>query len=187
MLKKPIIPISFLNSQTIEKSVSGRSADIDITTQFNSLSFDMPEFAIVLFQTDRSNNQLKDSSFFDHCKVRNIFFRNGRNETFPNEAWNLDIDNHKYLKMYDAYTVIKRVILKNTDMILSPKEFFSTRPMYVINTSNRRETIVKNKTNIKVSIDFSTAVPSNTLFYVMLSGGKKLNYDIVHEKITEVF
>ena len=74
-LKNPIIPISFLNSQT----------EIDITTQFNSLSFDMPEFVIVLFQANK-NNQSKDSSLFDHCKVRNIFFRNERNETFPNEA-----------------------------------------------------------------------------------------------------
>ena len=146
----------------------------------------MPEFVIVLFQTDK-NNHLKDSSLFDHCKVRNMFFRNGRNETFPNEAWNLDIDNHKYLKMYDAYTVIKRVILKNTDMILSPKEFLSTIPMHVINTSNRRETMVKNKTNIKISIDFSTAVPPNTLCYIVLLGEKKLSYDIIHEKITEVF
>ena len=72
-------------------------------------------------------------------------------------------------------------------MVLSPKEFLSARPMYLINTSNRRETIVKNKTNIKVSIDFSTAVPANTLCYVILLGEKKLNYDIVHEKITEVF
>ena len=69
MVRNPIIPICFLNSQTSEKGVTGRSAEIDITTQFNSLSFDMPEFAIVLFQTDRSNNQLKDSSLFDHCKL----------------------------------------------------------------------------------------------------------------------
>ena len=78
----------------------------------------------------------------------------------------------KYLKMYDAYTVIKREILKNTEMILSPKEFLSTRPMYVRNTSNRRETIVKNKTNIKISIDFSTAFSATTFCYVVLLGEK---------------
>ena len=72
-------------------------------------------------------------------------------------------------------------------MMLSPKEFLSTRPMNVVNTSNRRETVVKKKTNIKISINFSTAVPANTLCYVVLLGEKKLNYDIVHEKITEVF
>ena len=174
----------------------------------------MPEFLIGLFRTDRSKNQLKESSLFDHCKVRNIFFRNGRNETFPNNSWNLDItssnklsisshevarmcaaesvlsDNiacSKFLKMYDAYTIIKRVVLKNTEIILSPKEFLSSVPMYVINTSNRRETIVKNKTNIKISVDLSAVVPANTLCYVILLRKKKLNYDIIYEKITEVF
>ena len=71
----------------------------------------MPEFAIVLFQTD-GNNQLKHSSFFDHCKVKNIFFRNGRNETFPNEAWNLDIDEingafvkrNLFLNIYNSHS-----------------------------------------------------------------------------------
>ena len=42
MVKNPIVPVSFLNSQTIEKIITGRTAEIDITTQFNSLSFDMP-------------------------------------------------------------------------------------------------------------------------------------------------
>ena len=85
MVGNPIIPISFLNSQTVKSSVTGRSAEIDITTQFNSLSFDM------------------------------------------------------------------------------------------------------NKTNIKISNDFSTAVPANTLCYVVILGEKKLNYDIIQEKIAEVF
>ena len=93
----------------------------------------MPEFEIVLFQTDRSSNQLKDSSLFDHCKIRNIFFRKGRNETFKNEAWKLDIDNGKYLRIYGAYTVTKSVILKNTVITLSPKEFFEKKPVDILN------------------------------------------------------
>ena len=84
--------------------------------------------------------------------------------------------------MHDAYTVIKRVILKNTEMILSPIEFLSTRPMYVINISNRMETIIKTKTNIKMSFDSSTAVSANTLYCVVLLDEKKFNFDIIHEQ-----
>ena len=72
-------------------------------------------------------------------------------------------------------------------MILSPKEFLSTSSMYVINTSNRRKIIMKNKTNIKITIEFSTAVSANALCYVVLLVEKKLNYNVIHEKITEVF
>ena len=93
----------------------------------------------------------------------------------------------KFSKMHNAYTVIKRVILKNTETTLAPKEFLEKKPMYILNISNRRETIVENKTIIKISIDFSTAVSANTLCYVVLLGEKKLNYGIIHEKITEVF
>ena len=72
-------------------------------------------------------------------------------------------------------------------MILSRKEFLEKKPMYILNTSNRRGAIVKNKASIKISIDFSTSVTANTPCYVVLLGEKKLYYDIIHEKITEVF
>ena len=61
-----------------------------------------------------------------------------------------------------------KVILKNAGMILPPKEFLEKKLMHILNTSNRRKTIVKNKTNIKISVDFSAAVPANTLCYVVL-------------------
>ena len=70
-------------------------------------------------------------------------------------------------------------------MILSPKEFLDKKPMYIINTSNLKETIVKNKTNIKINIEFTESVPINTLCYVILLGEKKLKYDITHERIRE--
>jgi len=59
--------------------------------------------------------------------------------------------------------------------------------MYILNTSNHRETLVRNKTNIKISIDFNENVPQNTLCYVILLGEKRLDYDIIHEKISEAF
>ena len=63
----------------------------------------------------------------------------------------------------------------------------SCPPLYILSTSNRRETVVKNKTNIKITIEFTEAVPASTLCYVILLGEKKLDYDILHERITEFF
>lgn len=98
ILKNPDMSISFHIYQCVQKSVSGKYFEFDITTQFNSLQFDMPDFVVAFFQTNRDNNQEKDSSEFDHCSVKNIYFKNGRNEVFPKETWNLDIKKN-FLKM----------------------------------------------------------------------------------------
>ena len=188
MLDEQKLPIAFRSAQCIEKTgFHGTTLEFDLTTQFISLQFDMPDFVIVLFQTNRNNNQKRDSSVFDHCNVKNVSFRNGRNEIFPKEAWNLDIDNKKFLKMYDAYTALKRVICQNTEVLYSPSEFLINRPMYVLNTSKRKGVVVNNKTSIKLIIDFQRAIPDGTTCYAILLGQKHLAYDIMNGKIIEEF
>ena len=92
------------------------------------------------------------------------------------ENWDLDIKNGYYMNLYKAYTAIKRVISGNTEMILSPEEFINKRPMYVLNTSKHKEVVIKDKTNMKTSIEFNEPVVANTLCYILLLGGKYLNY-----------
>jgi hypothetical protein len=53
--------------------------------------FDMRDFVIVLFQTNRVGNQKQNSSHFDHCNVRDTKFKNSRIEIFLLEFWNLNI------------------------------------------------------------------------------------------------
>jgi hypothetical protein len=186
LIQKPV-PINFLASQTIQKSVSGSRFEFDLTTQFISQQFDMPDFVIVIFQTDRENaNQKNYAAYFDHCKVRNISIKNGRNEVFPAEDWNLDIANNQYLKMYDAYTSLKRVMSCSTDIYYSPEDFIKKRPMYVLNTSKRRRKVdCTDKTNISLVINFAEQVSDKTLCYVIMLGNKYFDYDIKNQRITE--
>ena len=65
--------INCKRSQTVRKSASGSNFEIDLTNSFISQQFDMQDWVIVVFQTDRSNvNQNNCLSYFDHCKVKNI-------------------------------------------------------------------------------------------------------------------
>ena len=110
ILKAPQLPINFHTYQCFQRHASGSHFQFDVITQFNSLQFDMPDFVVVLFQTGRdNNNQEKDSSQFDYCKIKNLYFKKGRNEVIPRELLNLDIANADYLKLYESYTAFKRV------------------------------------------------------------------------------
>jgi len=122
----------------VQKNVEGSFFEFDVTTQFNSRQFDMADFVIVAFQTGRSKDQTKEASNFDHCKVKNIYVKNGRNEVFPKENRRLDIAENDYFKMYEDYTAFKRITCGNSEMYYSPDEFINNRPMYVINCREER-------------------------------------------------
>jgi hypothetical protein len=83
----------------------------------------MPDFAIVNFQINATDNQDFNNSKFNHSNVKNIKFINERNEVFPRVVWELDILNNKSVKMYDSYTSLKRVMCGNTEMYYDPLEF----------------------------------------------------------------
>jgi hypothetical protein len=93
LVKQPA-PIEFIKSQTVKRLISGSYSEIDLT---NSCQFDMPEWTIFLFQTDRNNaNQKNYSAKCDHCNLKNAYFENGRNETFSSSLQNLNISKNEY-------------------------------------------------------------------------------------------
>ncbi len=59
MLKNRKTSITFGTNQCIEFSgLNGKQFELDLTTQFNSKEFDMPDFVFVVFQTNRKENQM---------------------------------------------------------------------------------------------------------------------------------
>jgi hypothetical protein len=79
LVKQPA-PIEFIKSQTVKRLISGSYSEIDL---INSCQFDMPEWPVFLFQTDRNNaNQKNYSAKFDHCNFKNAYFENGKMKHF---------------------------------------------------------------------------------------------------------
>jgi len=143
----------------------------------------MPHFVIVLFQTSRDDDtQQKDANKFDQYKVKNIYLKNGRNEIFPRKNLKLDITKAGYLKLYHSYTAFKRMTQKNSDMFYSPTEFIEIRPMFVINTSKRKQLIVNERTNIRIIMNFEEAVPANTFWTVILIAQTSFIYYVKTER-----
>ncbi|MEB2589971.1 hypothetical protein SOP87_30555, partial [Bacillus cereus] len=92
-----------------------------------------------------------------------------------------------FLKLYEAFTAYKRVTTGNTDMYYTPDEFKAQRPMFVINTSKRKQVVVNDRTNIKIICEFHEALPDDTICSVILIGEKSYVYDVRNERVTEQF
>jgi hypothetical protein len=63
--------------------VSGKSLALDITNIYRNVNNTV--WAFVVFQTNRSNNQLKDNNTFVRTDVRNLCIEVG-GERYPEEA-----------------------------------------------------------------------------------------------------
>lgn len=191
LIKNPISTISFYDLQTFELTgiIGKKNFEIDITNYYHSLQYDMPYFVFVVFQTNRIDNQEKDSSEFDHCSLQNISLKNGRNEQFPSELWNINPPS-TYKKAYRSFTEFKRITNnnnKNVEIAISPFVYITRYPIYLINTYIRKNVDAAQKTSMKICATFHNAIPNNTIGYVIMYGKKSLTYDFQHSLIQENF
>ena len=182
LVKQPV-SINFIKSKTVKSLISGNNCQIDLT---NSCEFDMPEWVIFLFQTDRNNiNQKNYSAKFDHCKLKNAYFENGRGETFSSGLKNLKISDNEYLKMYYAYTELKRNVCNSDDVFYTFEEFIEQRPMGVIDISKHIRGVDDGGTSKKLVLDFENDVPAKTLCYIIMLGSNTFKYDIKNQRVIE--
>lgn len=183
--------ICFKSWQCIEyKPVSGSTLSYDITNIFRNIN--KPLFGFVVFQTNRSKNQEKDTSIFEHCNVKNIWFEvNGKR--YPDESLDLDWDNEKFCIAYDMLHDYKRIINSNmVDLTFVQPDLFKThKTVYAIDMSNQPESIAAIKNKIILHVDFNknisapTSSSDGTICYICIVSAKIFQYDIINNTITE--
>jgi ribosomal protein S17E len=95
-------------------NITENTLNIDITNIYRNVY--NPVWLFVIFQTNRSNNQLKVNGIFDHVNVRNLWMEIGWKH-YPEESLDLDWDHNKYCLADDAFQDFNRILIK-TDWIL---------------------------------------------------------------------
>ena len=86
---------------------------MDITNIYKTIY--NPVWVFVVFQSNRSNSQLKENSIFNHVIVKNIWIEIDKIR-YPKEFLDLDWDNNNYVLVYDAFQDFKNTYFK-TDSI----------------------------------------------------------------------
>jgi hypothetical protein len=168
--------------------VTGNSFNVNITNAYKGATNHV--WAFIVFQTNRSNNQLKDSSIFDHSNVKNLWMEI-REKRYPEESWDLDFDNY-YVLAYDAFQDFKRIFIK-TDSIpyVDKKGFKSMYPIYSIDLSDQPRNISNVKSDIMLRVNFSKPIPAltgteeGTTCYIILISNCSLLYEPAKNKIIE--
>lgn len=171
------------------KNVSGKTLNFDITNVYRN--FNSPVFAMITFQTDKSNNQLANPSEFDHKFVRNIYVEvNGKR--YPEELTDLDFENDDYLIAFNMFRDYRRVFKRDDYNLLTPREFKAHKSIFVIDLSKQPDSISNSKSNIVLHVDFSKNVDSSTgtsegtVCYVNIVSYKRLRYDMFRNLLNDI-
>ncbi|KAE9524787.1 hypothetical protein AGLY_014837 [Aphis glycines] len=89
----------FKSWQCIEdRNITGKTLTKDIINMYRNVH--NPLFAIVAFQTDKLDNQLRDPIQFNNCNLKNIWL-DIDSMRYPEELLNLDFKNEKFNIAYD--------------------------------------------------------------------------------------
>jgi len=177
----------FKSWQCIEdRSITSKSLIKDITNIYKNVH--NPLFAIVAFQTDKLDNQLRDPIEFNNCNLRNIWIEID-SIRYPEALLNLDFKKGNFKIAYDMLMDYKHVYNRlHRDlslMYITPKQFKETRPFFVIDMSRQPPQISGSRASIVLHAEFNEDVPANTICYICLVSGTEFFYDLPNSTIRE--
>lgn len=167
----------------LNESMSGKSLKLDITTDYRSHK--QPLFGIFAFQVNKSNDQLKDMSEFNHKYVKNYYFTINGNR-YPEESQNLNFDKNKYNIAYMTYQSYKKIFsITDKNMFYDIKSYKEPGPVYLVDlTCQPTDTEISNKT-IFLHVDLDKEVKKDTCCYIILLSHIKNKFDMVLNKFEE--
>ena len=162
---------------------------IDITNIYENVT--NPIWAFVVFQTNRSNNQLKDNGIFDHANVKN-FWMVVDGKRCPEESWNLDFDNNYYVLAYEAFQDLKKCFFKTDSIPYVDKKRLQVYVSDIQCRFNRAASKYLKRKKYLLHVDFNKAVsdPSGsyegTICHIVVVSNCLLHYEPYKNKITQV-
>jgi hypothetical protein len=170
--------------------ISGKELFTDLTNVYKNI-YD-PVWIFVVFQTNRSNTQLKVIDVFDHKNVKNIWV-DLNEKRYPKEDINMDWDkNYNISVAYEADQSFKKIFTKTTNSqpYVYRKDFKNRYPIYSIDLSNQPQKISGAQHSLTLNAHFNNDIqpPSNndegTFCYVIIISKCILRYEPDKSMIT---
>jgi len=146
-----------------------------------------PRWIIVVFQTDKSRNQQRNPSIFDHCNLTNMFvmLNSGR---YPKIDYdNTNFTQQKFSRVYGDAAAFRTKFYNVEELISSPnitpadyKELFS---MFVFDVTKQSEKLKNSVTDIQIKAQFSASVVASTESFTVVINDKSLIFQSDGQKM----
>ena len=149
-----------------------------------------PRHLLIAFQRDRSGDQVKNPSLFDHLSATEVSVI--LNDTkYPARNVIADFPKHKYIEYYKMFTEFARdyygldpLTVSNFVDIVTYKEEF---PIFYIDVSKQSERISQSVVDIKVRMRFAENVGEHVVAYALVISDRKLKFQSDGKKMNVIY
>ena len=136
-----------------------------------------PRWVIVAFQTNRSDQQDKNSATFDHCNAQEVWIElNG--DAYPSMQYHTDFTKMQMAGIYNAIAdfIPNYYGFTNGQPTISPLNFKTLYPLHVINLTKQPEGIKRGVMDMNLRAKFRQNVPANTQAFVLVISDRILTF-----------
>ena len=136
-----------------------------------------PRWVIVAFQTNRSDQQDKNSVTFDHCNAQEVWIElNG--DAYPSMQYHTDFTKMQMAGIYNAIAdfIPNYYGFMNGQPTISQLNFKTLYPLHVINLTKQPEGIKRGVMDMNLRAKFRQNVPANTQAFVLVISDRILTF-----------
>ena len=187
--KKEKIPVGYRMIQCDSASIPQNSTSFSWRLSVKS-SPEVPRFIIAGFQTDKSNNQVKNTSTFDNVNVSNIYAMLN-SMRYPTTDYNISFLAQKFSRVYGDAAEFRAKFFNMDELVsnpnITPSDYKDLYPLFLFDVSKQSEKLKYSTTDIQIKMHFSAGIPADTQAYAVIISDKLINFQSDGNKFSVVF
>ena len=149
-----------------------------------------PRYIMVALQTNKFNNEQKNTATFDHCSLTNIYALLN-NERYPAIDFNADFTMHKYENLYKGFCDFMQKFYGIDPLVagtaVDPPLYKELYPIFICDVSKQSERLRVGVIDITIEMFFSTNVPANTTAFALMISDRKLKFQSDGQKMNVIY
>jgi len=177
--------VNFLNRQFESIDVPHGITEFDWRLSL-AVGAEKPRYILLALQTNRTNDQTKNNSNFDHCNIKNAFVELN-SERYPETDLNLSFDKGLYATAYNMLTDYFNEVIGKVSCPVKFYQFKTMYPILVFDVSRQSERLKNSVTDIKIRMNFSKAIPVATKAYGLILSDRHLKLEADGLKMNIVY
>ena len=149
-----------------------------------------PRYIIIGLQTNKSGDQVQNTSLFDHCRVTNMKVRLNSTE-YPSSDVNADFRNNKFSGFYQAmlnfmrqYNGIERMVSSTG---IDAEEYKNLFPLFFFDVTKQSERLNQSVVDISLNMSFAVNTGANTYAYALLISDRVIKFQSDGRKMSVIF
>ena len=175
--KKEKLPVGY-------RMIQCTNASIPQTNSFSwrlslKSSPEVPRFIIVVFQTDRTGEQNRNPSIFDHCNIKNIHVMLN-SKRYSELDYNLSFPPYQFSRAYGDAAEFRTKFFNMNELIsnpnITPLDYQTLYPLFLFDVSKQSERLKYSTTDIQIKMDFNENVNPGTEAYAITISDRLINF-----------